>query len=267
MKQPHSPLPKPRRRAARSLLVAALALAGLTACVRRPDYVLDDDRMTRILLDVHRAEGLLEVQEAQYKTDAERRDVMGAVLVRNGVSRTQYDSSLVWYGQHLRNLIRIYDRVSDSLKAEREAWQALMAAADAASAAPFPAGDSVALWRHEPYAVLDARRLTHFRAWRLAADTSFRAGDSVAWRLRVRQLAPPHYLVATLAWTGEGDSVVASLTEVVRRDTLLTLGLAADSTAAPAAVLFSLALLKDSAAAADVAVFADSISAVRLRRP
>lgn len=272
MMKPNGSQQNPRAGGMRSvarLLLAALGLASLTACVHRPDYVLDDDRMTRVLLDVHRAEALLDLQAAQYKDDAQKRDVMGAVLVRNGVSREQYDSSLVWYGQHLKNLIRIYDRVADSLKAEHAAWQALIAAAEAVE--PFPTGDSVRLWRPAPYAVLDAQRLTAFRSWCIPTDSTFRAGDSVAWRLRLGGVTAPCYAVVSIAWAYEGDSVHGR-TEVVRRDTLLTLGLAADSTLKASALHLSLAMMTDSLPAADdratlPPIVADSIDAVRLHRP
>lgn len=269
-----NPIPSlsPRRRgAARSVLrcvvLMLLALAGLTACVRRPDYVLDDDRMTRLLLDVHRAEALLEMQDGQYPADAQKRDVMGAVLVRNGVSREQYDSSLVWYGQHLKSLISIYNRIADSLQAERETWQAVVAAA--AAVEPYAAGDSVELWRKPAYTVLDTRRQAAFMCRSIDADTTFLPGDSVAWSLRLRGVLPPAYVVATISWTSESDSTVA-VTEVLRHDTLVALGLAADTARPATSVVMSLALMSDSLPASDpdgLSVLVDSISAVRYHRP
>ena len=49
----------------RKLLYLVLALVSLSvaaSCIDRPDIVLDEDQMIDLLVDVHRAEGLLEMQ-------------------------------------------------------------------------------------------------------------------------------------------------------------------------------------------------------------
>ena len=45
------------------LVLAVLSLSVVASCIDRPDIVLDEEQMIDLLVDVHRAEGLLEMQQ------------------------------------------------------------------------------------------------------------------------------------------------------------------------------------------------------------
>lgn len=47
--------------------------------------------------------------------------------MRHGVTREQFDTTLVWYGHHIETYMKIYDRVVERLKAENEEAKKLLA--------------------------------------------------------------------------------------------------------------------------------------------
>ena len=109
------------------LVLALVSLSVVASCIDRPDIVLDEEQMIDLLVDVHRAEGLLEMQQQQgagfgSDLDTYQKEVIAAVLQKHGVSRSRYDSSLMWYAQHLKLLTRVYGHVDERLKEEHEMW-------------------------------------------------------------------------------------------------------------------------------------------------
>lgn len=197
--------------------------------------MLDGDRMADILVDVHKAEGVMEAQPEQYETDSAREWLVQAVLEKHGVTKADYDSSLVWYSAHLKEFIRVYTQVRARMSAEQDSLKALLDV-DVASAA----GDTVELLRETPYALLDGSVFAGRRVLSVASDSNFRASDSVAWSFRVVQLPRTYRAVATLSLLYDADSM-QSQTVVVsealpggvalgRKAQSLSLGLQADST-------------------------------------
>ena len=186
----------------RKIVTLANALILLTllasACQTRPDYVIDEERMTALLTDVHMAEGLIDVQQRHNRDDNEYgQQVMAAVLMKHHVSKADYDTSLVWYSQHLTTLNRIYRHVNDNLKESEQEWIALADEADDFGLSP--AGDSVSLWRQPQHLVMDEAHLTHFRTWTLATDSNFHKGDTVRWLLHVGHVPDGEAVIASLA--------------------------------------------------------------------
>lgn len=243
-------------------IIIAFVLLTFTACNMRPDYVLDDDEMTAVLIDMHRAEALLDLQRSQFSTQESQRDIMASVFVNHGITRARYDSSLMWYSSHLKRFIRIYDRVNDSLKARDEYWKAI--AYENASWGVSDEGDTVNLWRINPYLVMDASHLTAFQSFVIPCDSNFRRGDSLSWTLRLSQLPADHYLVASMAATYPKDSA-ASETVLAFRDTLMQLSAVTDTTLDFESIILSLSLMGADKKSQPVA-FVDSISLVRIHK-
>jgi uncharacterized protein YcfL len=216
------------------LLAISLMALLLVACQSRPDYVIDEDTMTELLTDVHMAEGLIDVQERHNRKDNEYgQRVMAAVFMKHNVSKASYDTSLVWYSQHLNTLIRIYKHVNENLKANERHWIALAEASD--DFGKSLAGDSVNLWRQPPYVVMDEARMTHFRTWVVPADSNFMVGDTIRWTLHIASLPEGEGLVASLALLshderkGNYDVHVGTSTALLMADTTLTLCCAGQS--------------------------------------
>ena len=191
----------------RKLLYLVLALLSLTvvaSCIDRPDIVLDEEQMVDLLVDVHRAEGLLEMQQQQgagFGTDLDtyQKEIIAAVLQKHGVSRSRYDSSLMWYAQHLKLLTRVYGHVDERLKEEHEMWS--LQVTETRDFVSSMAGDSVDLWTLREHLILDSHSYSDILFWEIPSDSNFVDGDTLRWRFTIRQLLPGQKVLASISLT------------------------------------------------------------------
>ena len=260
-----------------SIIFALLMLTVVASCIDRPDVVLDEDQMIDVLVDVHRAEGLLEIQQQNLatrpnETEQYQREVIAAVLQKHGVTRMQYDSSLMWYAQHLKLLTRVYSHVDERLNAEHEMWGVQMA--ESRTFTVSEAGDSVDLWTLRNYLTLDAKRYADARFWEIPSDSNFLVGDTLHWQFVIRQLLPGQKVVASMSLVPAEEkdergelrpnqpfTPVGHAGEVVCQPGSYHLTLFADTLVSFKAINLGLVLMQDTAAASPV--FADSISLIR----
>ena len=191
----------------RKLLYLVLALVSLSvaaSCIDRPDFVLEEEQMIDLLVDVHRAEGLLEMQQQQgagFGTDLDtyQKEIIAAVLQKHGVSRSRYDSSLMWYAQHLKLLTRVYGHVDERLKEEHEMWS--LQVTETRDFVNSIAGDSVDLWTLRDHLILDSRRYSDILFWEIPSDSNFVDGDTLRWQFIIRQLLPGQRVLASISLT------------------------------------------------------------------
>ena len=168
------------------------------SCIDRPESVLSDDEMVDLLVDVHRSEGLLELQKGQSSANEQyQQAVMASVLVKHGVTREQYDSSLMWYAKHLKLFVRVYSHVEERLSEEHDVWNLMVA--DSKDFDVSEAGDSVELWTLRDYLVLDAERRTDYRLWEIQTDSNYVAGDTLRWTFDVSKLTKGQKLLASMS--------------------------------------------------------------------
>lgn len=187
------------RRTATYFICLLIAMLVGASCIDRPDYVLDEDQMVDLLVDVHKAEGLIETQVSHGNDQQYQKSIMAAVLVDHGVSRAQYDSSLMWYARHLKLLVRVYSHVDERLLAERDKWSAMTT--DARDFSTSESGDSVQLWTMRNYLVLDHSRFVDRRFWELESDSNFYRGDTLKWTFDVNHLIAGQQLMASITFS------------------------------------------------------------------
>ena len=186
------------------LVLALVSLSVVASCIDRPDIVLDEEQMIDLLVDVHRAEGLLEMQQQQgagfgSDLDTYQKEVIAAVLQKHGVSRSRYDSSLMWYAQHLKLLTRVYGHVDERLKEEHEMWS--LQVTETRDFVNSIAGDSVDLWTLCDHLILDSRRYSDILFWEIPSDSNFVDGDTLRWQFIIRQLLPGQKVLASISLT------------------------------------------------------------------
>ncbi len=93
-----------------NLLLSGLALVS---CDKRPDGVLSDSEMTDLLTDMHLASAYVTVERNGYLPDTARMELVKSVLDKHKVSRSEYDSTLLWYGKNIdlyQELMRNVDK-------------------------------------------------------------------------------------------------------------------------------------------------------------
>lgn len=114
----------------RYLLIASLLIVLGTACSRRPRGVLSDKATASLLADMNMADAystLQGVSPGAYRAggeDSARKVLRQSILERHGVTESQFDSTLSWYGHNLDR----YDEVCDMMIEQLERKQGLIAA-------------------------------------------------------------------------------------------------------------------------------------------
>ena len=88
------------------------------ACNKTPGYVIPHDRMVDLLIDMHKAEGVVSAQSSRYYNDSLKKRVKQSVYLKHGVTAEQVDTSFLWYGRHLDEYVKIYDDVIARLEDE-----------------------------------------------------------------------------------------------------------------------------------------------------
>ena len=183
----------------KKLVYLIIALFVLAACSHDPDYVIDEKDMVDLLVDVHKAEAVIESNYNQYSSKADKKKLREAVFLKHGITQEQFDTNLVWYGHHIEDYMKIYEQVVECLKAENEEAKKLLAE-DNSQTMSQP-GDSVDVWKQRRAHVFDTRQASNLLTFDIAPDENFRTRDYFELRFKVLLLPklavkPQVYLAA-----------------------------------------------------------------------
>ncbi|MDE6458729.1 MAG: DUF4296 domain-containing protein, partial [Muribaculum sp.] len=89
----------------RRLLLLPVAYIGAAllflSCDRTPDYVISPDDMASLLVDIHKGEGVVDLNSSAYRGDSARKVLKQSRYMRHGVTAEQVDTSLEWYGHNI----------------------------------------------------------------------------------------------------------------------------------------------------------------------
>lgn len=80
----------------------------LGSCNTRPSGVLSDSKMTDVLTEMHKLDGALYEKGLMYSHDVEKDSYYNSVFKKYGVSKAEFDSSLVWYTKNPKRFDLIY---------------------------------------------------------------------------------------------------------------------------------------------------------------
>jgi len=81
------------------------------ACTGRPSGVLNQSDMADVLTDLHKLDGSLAAKGLMYGSSPEKTAYYNSVLKKHGVTKAQFDSSLVWYTKNPMRFDRVYTNV------------------------------------------------------------------------------------------------------------------------------------------------------------
>lgn len=102
-----------------------LALLSLSGC--RPKGILSSREMREIMYDLHRADGVIYVNQMETGYDETIARYYQCVLDKHGVTQAQFDSSLVWYTDNPALFDKIYPKVMARLEEDVARWEAVQA--------------------------------------------------------------------------------------------------------------------------------------------
>ncbi|MDD3078677.1 MAG: DUF4296 domain-containing protein [Paludibacter sp.] len=97
------------------LLLIGVLIIFMSACNRRPNGVLSKREMVEFLTDLHKLDGTLFVAEMGSANDRENIYYYNAILKKHGITKDQFDSSLVWYSKDPKRFGYMYDDVLANL--------------------------------------------------------------------------------------------------------------------------------------------------------
>lgn len=152
-----------------------------TGCRRTPKGIIPPDRMTSLLIDMHKAEGVIDMDYRDWTNDSSKMLLRDAVYARYGADQAIVDSSLAYYGRHIEEYIKIYDDVIARLEEEIDKSEAmgnqgiqLTIVGDSANA--WPLARRMSLNRLSPSKVV---------AFSLNRDENWKNGDSYTWNAKI----------------------------------------------------------------------------------
>lgn len=173
------------------IIIVLLAFVVMS-CDRTPDYVIKPKDMAALLADIHKGEGVVDLQSSRYRDDSVKKALKQSVLMRHGVTQEQLDTSLVWYGHNIDVYKEVYEMVIKQLEDELSTADI---AADGKSVQVSVVGDSVNVWSDVPFRRFSMENPSDFVRFKLSADENWDKGDTYSWKL----FANSHMLPAQ--WT------------------------------------------------------------------
>ncbi len=160
----------------------------LSACkVNRPDDVLPPKTMEAVLYDYHLAQAILMDAESaeKYKRDF----YLEWVYQKNGVTKEEFDNSLVWYTRYPEEFAEIYEKLSERVTKDRNQAAMLLERIEKSSFS-VESGDSVDLWYLNNTAIMSNSIFLDKLTYSIKADTTFHKGDTITWNVNSTFVAP-----------------------------------------------------------------------------
>lgn len=168
------------------LFVFSLGLLVLIGCRKTPDNVLPHDEMVSLLADLHRGEGVMDMNRREFKEDSMRIAFRDAIYRKHNVTKQTVDSSYYWYARNMDEYSKIYDDVIALLEKEIEETEATAARIQTAAV-----GDSANAWSFSSRYILSENSPQHELAVQLFPDDNWEKGDNYTLNFKlINNLSP-----------------------------------------------------------------------------
>lgn len=158
-------------------LLAIALLLLLSGCrLKRPDNVMSPKKMEQFLYDYHLAQAIGQElpKEEKYTTQA----YVDWAYKKNGITREEFNTSLVWYTRYPKELAKIYKRLSNRVDSEYKLASKSLSQIEKKSFT-IQSGDSVNLWYLDRTALLNTSAYMRKLTYRVNRDTTFHKGDTI----------------------------------------------------------------------------------------
>ena len=159
----------------RILPTLALLMFLLMACDDRPKDVLSRGKMEDVLYDYHIMQGIIDELPSEER-EAKAQDYINAVFEKHGITEAQFDSSIVYYNRHTKDLHKIYSNLKERYSTVNDEIQLVNGNNDV-MAVFATGGDTTNLWNSAKLLALRNKDLLNRESFTIQADTSFRRQD------------------------------------------------------------------------------------------
>ena len=144
-----------------------------------PKEVIQPDDMEDILYDYYVSQGIASMPGPQSGSEDYKRDMyFNSVLNKYGVTRAEFDSSLVYYYTRADRFVEIYKSVQERMSEEALNLGATEGEVERFTAMQSLSGDTASIWEGIKSARLMPQAPYNKMQFVQKADTSFRKGDS-----------------------------------------------------------------------------------------
>lgn len=170
------------------ILLPLLLLLFVSCEVRYPKNIIQPDKMEALLYDYH----LVQVMSTDIAGNEYKRKLYAEyVFDKHGVTKEEFDSSMVWYTRNPKHLYEIYSSLEEKLIAEvgDESNGKGKSANPALVDSVAMEGDLVNLWRGLRLNLLSATPLMNRISYSFKADSTYHLGDSIVMSMNVLFIA------------------------------------------------------------------------------
>lgn len=155
----------------------AALLCGMFGCGKKvPAHVIQPDAMEELLYDYHLAGAMS--ASLPYSESYKKEAYLQYVFQKHHVTEAEFDSSLVWYTRHGKELADIYQDLQNRFESEEKNMKALVARRDNQLEVSM-SGDTVDIWQDRTLYWLTSSPLANKVLFDLKADTTFKLRDAV----------------------------------------------------------------------------------------
>ncbi len=142
----------------------------LLSCDKKSELVMSESKTEDVLFDYHLADG---ISRTKRLTAEESKAYFEAVLEKHGITRAEFDSSMVYYMKNADKLHAIYVRLSDRI--ENEARLQGLDGNNTISAAM--EGDTANIWTMESERIFTTYVPENLLKFHFKADSTYHPGD------------------------------------------------------------------------------------------
>ena len=187
-----------------------MALLLLVACKPKvPSQVIQPGEMEDLLYDYYLGQGMAfptSEENGEYYEEYNRR----LVLKKYGYTQADFDSSMVWYYNHLEDLYKINERVQHRLSEDALAQGTSVRELQQFTKTYSLNSDTTDVWEGKRFLLLYPQAPFHIYSFKQKADTTYHAGDSFLMTYGTNFLVQSgsRNAVVFLSMTYANDSVV-----------------------------------------------------------
>ena len=189
-------------------IVYVLLFLAFFSCTNIPKGVIKMNKMENILVDIHTAEAVSEMNYTEYGSTEQKENFAAEILKKNGVTKAEFDSSLSFYSGRLDLYMKIYQKVSERLTAQKDQLKESVLAYERSLLTPY--GDSVNIWKKSAQLILTPGVLGN-KILEVKVDTNFWKEDvlELKFKLMNQPKDSNSYIIAALGNSTTNDNSTA----------------------------------------------------------
>ena len=194
------------------LLIMAM---GIASCSTRPEGVVSKSKMKDVLYDYHLAQGL--IMNLPVDSSFMAQAIYDAVYENNGITETQFDSSMIYYQRHMDDLKDIYNEVKNRLTEEEKSIQ--LKIGNSEMMVFTEGGDTADIWMGSQLYALRYSDMLNKAQFHLKCDTTFHRYDKFLMKattmfVRDNKEDRNHYLTLCLSLKYKNNRIVSNIQHV-----------------------------------------------------